>query len=157
MMKRVEDKLLENLHGVLGKLGEEIKRTAKLEEEAEAILKNLRKILEGKIKNELEGVKTNAHHTFGTGNLRMKIDISEYYVNVIMDMKANDPPDEFGEPLLPHSVKYLYVILSLLKEGKDIIKEAEEKIEEWKERNDEWEKILKALKSALTPFILEDI
>ena len=155
MMKRVEDKLLENLHGVLGKLGEEIKRTAKLEEEAEAILKNLRKILEGKIKNELEGVKTNAHHTFGTGNLRMKIDISEYYVDVIM--YTNDPPDEFGEPLSPHSVKYLYIILSLLKEGKDIIKEAEEKIEEWKERNDEWEKILKALKSALTPFILEDI
>jgi len=154
-MRRVEDKLLENLHGVLGKLSEEIKRTAKLEEEAEAILKNLRKILEGKIKNELEDVKTSARHTFGTGNLRMKIDISEHYVDVIM--YTNDPPYEFSEPFTPRSVKHLYIILSLLKEGKDVIKGAEEKIEEWKERNDEWERILKALKNALAPFILEDL
>ena len=155
MMKRVEDKLLENLHGVLRKLGREIKRTAKLEEEAETILGNLRKILERGIKNELEGVETIAHYTLSTDNLRVKLDIGKSYVDVIM--YTNDPPEEFGKPLSPHSVKYLYIILSLLKEGKDIIKEAEEKIEEWKERNDEWERILKALKNALAPFILEDL
>lgn len=149
------DKLLENLHGTLRKLGEEIKRTAKLEEEAKTILGNLRKILEKRVKNELEGVETSAHHTFSTDNLRVRLDISESYVDVIM--YTTDPPEEFGKPLSPHSVKYLYIILSFLKEGKDLIKEAEKKIEEWEKRNDEWEKILKALKNALTPFILEDI
>jgi len=149
------DKLLENLHSTLRKLGEEIKREAKLEEEAGTILKNLRNILEKEIKNELKGVKTNALYTFHTSNLKMGVDIGEYRVDVIM--YTDDPPKEFGEPLSPHSVKYLYLVLSLLKEGKDLIKEVEEKIEVWKKRNDEWERILKALKNALAPFILEEL
>ena len=85
----------------------------------------------------------------------MKIYIDEDFEDVVMN--ASDPPEEFSEPLTPPSLRYLYTLLAFHEEGGNLIEEIEKRIEKWKKRNEEWAKILKALKNALAPFILEDL
>jgi len=85
----------------------------------------------------------------------VKVDAAEHYVDVVIS--SAEPPGEFSEPLTPRSTKSLYTLLTLLEEGEDLIKRAEEQVSEWEKENEERERILKALKNALAPLILEDI
>ncbi|MCD6209519.1 MAG: hypothetical protein J7J01_01255 [Methanophagales archaeon] len=150
------DKLLERLLDIIRKSSRVAKRMMELEEEAGRILKNLRDILEKEIKNELEGVAIKrAYYVFYTDNLEVKIDADEYNVNVVIS--ATEPPVEFSEPLTPHSTRSLNTLLTLLGEGEELIKRAEEQVEVWEEESEERAKILKAMKNALAPLILEDI
>ena len=150
------DKLLEKFLDIIRGSSSVAKRVAELEEEAEKVLGNLRAVLEKEIKNELEGItRGRAYYIFYTDNIEVKVDAAEHYVHVVIS--SAEPPEEFSEPLTPRSTMSLYTLLTLLEEGEDLIKRAEEQVSEWEKENEERERILKALKNALAPLILEDI
>jgi len=150
------DKLLEKFLDIIRRSSSVARRVAELEEEAEKVLGNLRVVLEKEIKNELEGIaRGRAYYIFYTDNIEVKVDAAEHYVHVVIS--SPEPPEEFSEPLTPRSTMSLYTLLTLLEEGEDLIKRAEEQVSEWEKENEERERILKALKNALAPFILEDI
>ena len=151
------DKLLERLLDIIRKSGRVAKKEIELEEEAGKVLTNLEKVLEKELKNELETIiaEKRVYYTFYANELEIRVDVNRLRTNVTIS--AGEPTEEFSEPLTPKSARNLYTFLTLLEEGEDLIKRAEEQVSEWEKENEERERILKALKNALAPLILEDI